>query len=159
MECMILFCCTSNAIQFFYFLFMDINFCLKQKCILTYLTVYKVNAIKKDMIKWAHVACYQHVWCTSMFDWPTDWSCQRVWWIAQKGSRESEGHEVWGVSIRVDFVIMWWVLNQSTVYCICLGLCVIRYKIRGDDEEWDQVLKNAGSTGVVSIKRWGLLRI
>uniref|UniRef100_M3ZYS7 RNA cytidine acetyltransferase n=1 Tax=Xiphophorus maculatus TaxID=8083 RepID=M3ZYS7_XIPMA len=27
------------------------------------------------------------------------------------------------------------------------------YKIRGDDEEWDQVLKKAGSTAVVSIKR------
>ncbi|XP_043981972.1 RNA cytidine acetyltransferase-like [Gambusia affinis] len=26
------------------------------------------------------------------------------------------------------------------------------YKIRGDDEEWDQVLKKAGSTAVVSIK-------
>ncbi|MEQ2193272.1 hypothetical protein XENOCAPTIV_029967 [Xenoophorus captivus] len=27
------------------------------------------------------------------------------------------------------------------------------YKIRGDEEEWDQVLKNAGNTAIVSIKR------
>nr|XP_020516566.1 RNA cytidine acetyltransferase-like [Labrus bergylta] len=26
------------------------------------------------------------------------------------------------------------------------------YKIRGDDEEWDQVLKKAGGTAIVSIK-------
>lgn len=28
-----------------------------------------------------------------------------------------------------------------------------QYLIRGDDEEWDQVLKKAGETAVVSIKR------
>ncbi|CAG5957836.1 unnamed protein product [Menidia menidia] len=27
------------------------------------------------------------------------------------------------------------------------------YRIRGDDEEWDQVLKKAGNTAVISIKR------
>lgn len=27
-----------------------------------------------------------------------------------------------------------------------------QYKIRGDDEEWDQVLKKAGSTAIISIK-------
>uniref|UniRef100_A0A3P9PQ78 RNA cytidine acetyltransferase n=1 Tax=Poecilia reticulata TaxID=8081 RepID=A0A3P9PQ78_POERE len=32
------------------------------------------------------------------------------------------------------------------------------YKIRGDDEEWDQVLKKAGSTAVVSIKRCSIAR-
>lgn len=32
-------------------------------------------------------------------------------------------------------------------------LCVYRYRIRGDDNEWDQVLKNAGNTAIVSIKR------
>lgn len=30
---------------------------------------------------------------------------------------------------------------------------ICRYKIRGDDEEWEEVLKKAGSTAVVSIKR------
>lgn len=30
---------------------------------------------------------------------------------------------------------------------------VSRYRIRGDDEEWDQVLKKAGTTAIVSIKR------
>lgn len=33
-------------------------------------------------------------------------------------------------------------------------LFIHRYRIRGDDEEWDEVLKKAGNTSVVSIKRW-----
>ena len=30
----------------------------------------------------------------------------------------------------------------------------LRYKIRGNDDEWDHVLKKAGNTAVVSIKRY-----
>lgn len=39
------------------------------------------------------------------------------------------------------------------VFTLAVFLFFLRYKIRGDDEEWDQVLKKAGSTAIVSIKR------
>uniref|UniRef100_A0A4W6CWW7 RNA cytidine acetyltransferase n=1 Tax=Lates calcarifer TaxID=8187 RepID=A0A4W6CWW7_LATCA len=32
------------------------------------------------------------------------------------------------------------------------------YRIRGDDEEWDQVLKKAGNTAIVSIKRYSCIQ-
>lgn len=50
-----------------------------------------------------------------------------------------------------------WVWGQQKVtFRVRVGvkknhLC--RYKIRGDDEEWEEVLKKAGSTAVISIKR------
>lgn len=37
------------------------------------------------------------------------------------------------------------------------SLFIRRYRIRGDDEEWDEVLKKAGSTDIVSIKRCGAI--
>ena len=40
-------------------------------------------------------------------------------------------------------------------FCVTVGIQIhiCRYKIRGDDEEWEEVLKKAGGTAVVSIKR------
>lgn len=37
-----------------------------------------------------------------------------------------------------------------------ISFCIHRYRIRGDDEEWDQVLKKAGNTAIVSIKRYSV---
>lgn len=37
-------------------------------------------------------------------------------------------------------------------------ICLYRYRIRGDDEEWDQVLKKAGNTAIVSIKRYSCIQ-
>jgi len=85
----------------------------------------------------------------------TEWCRERVWGETQEGSRKSKGNGTGRVSMRLEGWTCFAFLSRVFIAIFF----VFRYRIRGDDEEWDQVLKKAGNTAVVSIKRCGAVGI
>lgn len=112
-----------------------------------------IKSLNDDLVRWRNkVTTVSWFGCTFNLKHRlvTERSSEGVWGKTQAGCRESQRNGLGRVSVRFPeggLLCHTWYSNH-----IC------RYKIRGDDEEWEEVLKKAGSTAVVSIKRCGAVK-